>query len=80
VYVGVHVVDTHTHTHTGLAVPCNGPAAHVLSVALVVLAFEPSAVPMLLKLGLIDAGVFSHACVFDTHDVFCSSLLKARTH
>ena len=30
----------------------------------------------LLKLGLIDAGVFSHAGVFDTHDLFCSSLLK----
>jgi hypothetical protein len=28
------------------------------------------------KLGLIDPGVFSHAGVSDTHDLFASSLLK----
>ena len=30
----------------------------------------------MLKLGLIDAGVSSHAGVFDTHDLFCSCLLR----
>ncbi|KAF5832483.1 hypothetical protein DUNSADRAFT_11605 [Dunaliella salina] len=40
----------------GLKSPCNGPATHLLSSAMVVMAHEPAAVPMLLKLGLIDAG------------------------
>ena len=31
---------------------------------------------LLLKLGLIDAGVFSHAGMFGTHDLFCYFLLR----
>lgn len=47
----------HISQPAGISMPCHGPAAHILSTALVLLAFEPAAVPMLLKLGLIDAGV-----------------------